>query len=235
MTTSNPVFGHLGLGGRQGGSQEGSQRFPVLAERLWTGSSGTRSVTRAAGLIVAVAALTSLLAQLSVQIPGDPVPITGQTFAVLLGAAAVGPLCAVGGQLLYIAVGLAGLPVFADGSGGWQIVHGATGGYFIGFVLASAFLGWQARRGVDRRVDTFVGSFLLATALIYIPGVWWLAHSMDVSYSRAVALGVAPFVIGDLLKAVAAGAVLPATWRFLGRPSTAHQRGREQHDHAGAQ
>ena len=210
MTTSNPVFAHLGIGG--------SQRFPVLAERLWTGTTGTRGVARTAGMVVAVAALTSLLAQLSVQIPGDPVPITGQTFAVLLAASAVGPLYAVGGQLLYIAVGWAGLPVFAEGTHGWQIVHGATGGYFVGFVLASAFLGWQARRGVDRRMDTFAGSFLLATALIYVPGVWWLAHSMDVSYSRAVALGVAPFVIGDLLKALAAGALLPAAWRLLGRP-----------------
>ena len=219
MTTSNPVFGHLGHVGNGGnGDSAGSQRFPVLAERLWTGRAGTGSVARTAGLVVAVAALTALLAQLSVQIPGDPVPITGQTFAVLLAASAVGPLCAVSGQLLYVAVGLAGLPVFADGTGGWQVVHGATGGYFIGFVLASAFLGWQARRGVDRRMDTFAGSFLLATALIYVPGVWWLAHSMDVSYSRAVALGVAPFVVGDLLKAVAAGALLPAAWRFLGRP-----------------
>jgi biotin transport system substrate-specific component len=211
MTTSNPVFGHLG-------TRANHQRFPVLAERLWADKAGARGVARAAGLVVAVAALTALLAQLSVYIPGDPVPITGQTFAVLLAASAVGPACAVAGQLLYIAVGWAGLPVFAEGAHGWQVVHGATGGYFVGFILASAFLGWQARHGVDRRVDTLAGSFLLATALIYIPGVWWLAHSMDVSYARAVALGVAPFVIGDLLKALAAGALLPAVWRVLGRP-----------------
>jgi biotin transport system substrate-specific component len=157
----------------------------------------------------------SLMAQVSFKIPGNPVPITGQTFAVLLSAAAVGPLRGLAGQLLYILIGCTGLRVFAGHSGGYHVLSGATGGYLVGFVLATALVGWHARHGVDRRVDTLAGSFLLATALIYLPGVWWLAHVLHISYSAAIAEGAAPFILGDLLKALAAGALLPAAWRLV--------------------
>jgi biotin transport system substrate-specific component len=185
----------------------------VLADLARVGILGN------AVLVVGVAALTALLSQVSIPLAGSPVPITGQTFAVLLGAAAVGPTRGVAGQVLYIAVGVAGVPVFADHAHGWQVLHGALGGYLVGFVLASAFLGWQARHGVDRRVDTLAGSFLLASVLIYLPGVLWLAHSMNTSYSKAIAVGVAPFVLGDVIKAMAAGLVLPSAWRLVARTS----------------
>jgi biotin transport system substrate-specific component len=201
VTVSLPAYGP---------SRTFAGRRPVLADRL------PRSLTRDIVLVVGVAALMSLLAQLSFKLPNNPVPVTGQTFGVLLTAAVVGPLRGLAGQVLYVAIGWAGLPVFAEAKHGWAVIHGATGGYFVGFLLATLLIGWQARRGVDRRVDTLAGSFLLATAVIYIPAVWWLAHLFHWSYSTAIAKGAAPFILGDLLKAVVAGALIPAAWRLVG-------------------
>ena len=201
MTASVPAYGS---------SNSFTLRRPVLADRL------PKSLVRDVALVVGVAAFMSLVAQVSFKLPNNPVPITGQTFGVLLSAAAVGPLRGLAGQLLYVAIGWAGLPVFAGGTHGWAVLHGGSGGYFIGFVLATLLVGWQARHGVDRRVDTLAGSFLLASALIYVPGVWWLAHVEHWSYTKAIATGASPFVLGDLLKALAAGALVPAAWKLVG-------------------
>jgi biotin transport system substrate-specific component len=183
---------------------------PVLVDRV------ARSLTSDAVIVVGVAALMSLVAQVSFRLPNNPVPVTGQTFGVLLSAAAVGPVRGLAGQLLYVVLGWIGLPVFADGTHGWSVIHGATGGYLVGFLFATALIGWQARHGVDRRFDTLAGSFLLATALIYLPGVWWLAHVAHLSYTAAIAAGAAPFILGDLLKALAAGSLVPAAWKLVG-------------------
>jgi biotin transport system substrate-specific component len=193
-----------------GSSNSFTLRRPVLADKL------PKSMVRDVALVVGVAAFMSLVAQVSFKLPNNPVPVTGQTFGVLLSAAAVGPLRGLAGQLVYIAIGWAGLPVFAGHTHGWAVLHGGSGGYFIGFLLATLLVGWHARHGVDRRVDTLAGSFLLATALIYIPGVWWLAHVYHWSYTKAITTGVAPFILGDLLKALAAGALLPAAWKLVG-------------------
>jgi biotin transport system substrate-specific component len=201
VTASVPAYGS---------SSNFALRRPVLADRL------PRSLARDIALVVGVAAFMSLVAQVSFKLPNNPVPITGQTFGVLLSAAAVGPLRGLAGQLLYIAIGWAGLPVFAGHTHGWSVLHGGSGGYFIGFLLATLLVGWEARHGVDRRVDTLAGSFLLASALIYVPGVWWLAHVEHWSYSKAISTGVSPFVLGDLLKALAAGALVPAAWKLVG-------------------
>ncbi len=201
MTASVPAYGS---------SSTFTLRRPVLADRL------PKSLVRDVALVVGVAAFMSLVAQVSFKLPNNPVPITGQTFGVLLSAAAVGPLRGLAGQLLYIVIGWAGLPVFAGGTHGWAVLRGGSGGYFVGFVLATLLVGWQARHGVDRRVDTLAGSFLLASALIYVPGVWWLAHVYHWSYTKAITTGVSPFILGDLLKALAAGALLPAAWKLVG-------------------
>jgi biotin transport system substrate-specific component len=200
VTTSVPAYGQSSFAFRR----------PVLADRL------PRSLVRDIAVVIGVAAAMSLLAQVSIKLPNNPVPVTGQTFGVLLSAAAVGPLRGIAGQLLYIAVGWAGLPVFANRGHGWAVLHGPTAGYLVGFLLATLLVGWHARHGVDRRVDTLAGSYLLATALIYVPGVWWLAHMFHWSYTTAIAKGVAPFILGDLLKALIAGALLPAAWKLVG-------------------
>lgn len=193
-----------------GPSSSFALRRPVLADRL------PKSLVRDVALVVGVAAFMSLVAQISFKLPNNPVPVTGQTFGVLLSAAAVGPLRGLAGQLVYVAIGWAGLPVFADHQHGWAVLSGASGGYFVGFLLAALLVGWHARHGIDRRFDTLAGSFLLATAVIYVPGVWWLAHVEHWSYTKAITTGVAPFILGDLLKALAAGALLPAAWKLVG-------------------
>ena len=185
----------------------------MLADRLPATNART---LRFAVEVAGVAAFTALLAQLSFHIPGTPVPVTGQTFAVLLAAAAVGPLRGVLGQAIYLLLGLVGLPVFSDGAHGWNYFVGSTFGFLIGFVLASAVVGWHARRGLDRKPDTVAASFLPGSALIYLPGVWWLSHHLGVSYSKAMELGVYPFLVGDVVKAALAACLLPAAWRLLG-------------------
>lgn len=188
-------------------------RHAVLADRL---PATNAKALRFAAEVAGVAAFTALLAQVSFHIPGTPVPVTGQTFAVLLAAAAVGPLRGVVGQSFYLLLGLVGLPVFSDGAHGWNYFVGSTFGFLIGFVLASAVVGRQARRGLDRKPDTVAASFLLGSALIYLPGVWWLSHHLGVSYSKAMELGVYPFLVGDVVKAAVAACLLPAAWRLLG-------------------
>jgi biotin transport system substrate-specific component len=218
VTASTPGIGAPGFGAPAYGQSSFAVRRPVLADRL------PKSLVRDVALVIGVAAFMSLVAQVSFKLPNNPVPVTGQTFGVLLCAATVGPLRGLAGQVLYIVIGWVGLPVFAGHTHGWAVTSGANGGYFVGFLLATALVGWQARHGVDRRVDTLAGSFLLASALIYVPGVWWLAHLYHWSYTTAIAKGAAPFVLGDLLKALAAGALVPAAWKLVGRGGDGRRR-----------
>lgn len=167
-------------------------------------------------LVVAAAALTALAAQWRIHLPFTPVPITGQTFAVLLTGAGLGWKLGASGQLLYLAVGAAGAPVFSDASGGFDVIVGATGGYLIGFVLAAGVVGWMAEHRQDRTFATMFTAFILGSAVIYVCGVTGLMISADMSVVGAVEAGVVPFLLGDLLKAAAAGILLPGAWKLLG-------------------
>ncbi|MFI9486771.1 biotin transporter BioY [Promicromonospora sp. NPDC052451] len=183
----------------------------VLADLL----PGT--VARDIALVVGVAALTALAAQLRVPIPGLPVPVTGQTFAVLLGAAAIGPVRGALAQALYLALGVVGLPVFTGGASGVEVVLGASGGYIVGFVVASFVVGALARRGLDRGVLGTILAFAAGTAVIYAVGVPWLAVSTGMSPVDAVMAGAVVFLVGDAIKAVLAGVLLPGAWRLTER------------------
>lgn len=175
------------------------------------------ALVRDLGLIVAVAALTALLAQLRIPLPGSPVPITGQTFAVLLGAAALGPLRGGAAQVLYVVLGASGLPVFTGGEAGLRYAFGPTGGYLVGFVAASLVVGALARRGADRRVTGAVAAFVVGTIVIYALGVPWLRAVTGMPLAAALWNGAGVFVLGDVVKALAAGALLPAAWRLAER------------------
>lgn len=127
-----------------------------------------------------------------------------------------------------IQVGVVGLPAFAEGRGGvgviaavdeGRLVLGATGGYLIGFVLASALVGRLAERRWDRRVPGALGAMLLGNAVIYLVGLPWLAAAVGFSADETIAKGLLPFLMGDTLKIVLAGAALPAAWRLVGRRS----------------
>lgn len=166
-------------------------------------------------LVVTFAVLTAVAAQVRIPLPFTPVPITGQTFAVLLSGAALGSAAGAASQALYLVAGFF-LPFYAGGASGWSHATGATGGFLLGFIVAAWVVGRLAERRQDRDWLTAVPAFLTGTVIIYIFGVPWLANTLGVSLTRAVELGAAPFVVGDLVKVAAAGILLPATWKLVG-------------------
>jgi biotin transport system substrate-specific component len=180
----------------------------VLAERVWPTTSVWRDVLLA-GLGAAVIAVAA-----RVEIPLQPVPITGQTFGVLLVGALLGSRRGLAAAASYVAAGAAGLPVFAGGASGLGRLFGPTGGYLFGFVAAAWLVGRLSERGWDRRIARAAAAMLLGTAVIYLFGLPWLAGF--VGWEQVIALGLAPFVPGDLLKVVLAAAALPFGWRALG-------------------
>jgi biotin transport system substrate-specific component len=177
--------------------------------RSWRASANARLLT-SAPLVVAGSVLTALAAHVSIPLPFTPVPITGQTFAVLLVGAALGSRRGAASMALYVAQGLAGLPVFAGGKAGLAVLLGPTGGYLIGFIAAAFVTGWLAERGWDRRPLTTALAMVLGNLVIYLLGVSWLA--VFVGISKAPLLGMVPFLPGDLLKILLATAALPGAW-----------------------
>ncbi|TDU78178.1 biotin transporter BioY [Streptomyces sp. KS 21] len=172
------------------------------------------SRVRDIALVAGGAALTGLAAQLSVPVPGSPVPVTGQTFAALLVGTAFGAHRGFLSLALYALVGMAGVPWFAGGTSG---AGGASFGYVLGMLLAATVVGALARRGADRSVLRTAATMALGSALIYAVGVPYLALSTGMSFGAAVAAGLTPFLIGDALKAALAMGLLPATWKLAGR------------------
>ena len=182
----------------------------------------TRTVPRAAGwlrdviLILFGALFVAALAQVKIPLPFTPVPLTGQTFAVLLVGATFGSKRGAASMMLYIALGALGLPVFAGGASGIAYLSGATLGYLVGFVMAAYVIGLLAERGLERSVRTSLIPFLIGTIIIYICGVAWLAILLG-SFSKAIAAGLLPFFVGDGIKLIAASLALPMAWKFVGR------------------
>ncbi|MDW8054662.1 MAG: biotin transporter BioY [Anaerolineae bacterium] len=157
--------------------------------------------------------LVALLAQIS--IPLQPVPITGQTFGVLLAGAALGARRGALALLAYLAQGLIGLPFFAGGTSGMARLLGPTGGYLVGFVAAAALVGWLSERGWDRRFISTFAAMALGNLVIYALGVPWLAQF--VGWERALSAGVLPFLPGDAIKALLAALALPSAWALINR------------------
>ena len=181
----------------------------VLADLLPGG------LIRDAALMTGAAALTGLAAQIA--IPLWPVPITLQTLTVLLAGAALGPIRGATAMLLYLGVGAAGVPWFAQQNSGVGFV---TFGYVIGFVLAAALVGALARRGADRTVASTMATMVLGNLVIYAIGVPYLAVALGVDLGEAISLGATPFLVGDGLKILLAAGLLPAAWRLSGRSRT---------------
>ena len=168
-------------------------------------------------LILGGALFLALCAQISIDLPFTPVPITLQTFGVLLIGASYGAWRGGATALLYLLMGIAGLPVYADRSHGLAEVTGATGGYLVGFVVAGAVVGWLAQRKWDRRFSSAVAAMLTGTVIIYALGLVWLRHDQGLDWATTLEYGLYPFVLGDLLKLYLAGALLPGAWRLVGR------------------
>ncbi|HEX2506515.1 MAG TPA: biotin transporter BioY [Gaiellaceae bacterium] len=168
-------------------------------------------------LVTLGAALVALGAQISIALPFTPVPITAQTFAVVLVGGSLGVVRGAASLSLYVLLGLVGVPVYSDGGSGWDVISGATGGYLIGFVAAAALAGALAERRLDRRLSSSIAAMLTANVVVYLVGVPWLAAAADYGLEEALEKGLYPFVVGDLVKLYLAGALLPAAWKFVER------------------
>jgi biotin transport system substrate-specific component len=194
----------------------------VLVDRLWSPPiERNRASIRAVTLVVGFALVTAALAQFELKLSFTPVPITGQTLGVLLAGGTLGWRLGSASQLLYWAFGLVGLPFYAGGDGGWKNGTGATMGYLVGFVVAAGVIGYLAERKQDRNLASSWSAMALGSIIIYTFGAGWLAHKLNVPVAtgdtNALSLGVTPFLIGDLIKLVLAGALLPAAWAAVDR------------------
>ena len=165
-------------------------------------------------LVLGASLATALAARLAVPVPWSPVPITGQTFAVLLSGMVLGSSRAFTAQALYLAEGAVGLPVFAGGASAAALV-GPTAGYLLAFPLAAALTGWLAERGWDRSFAGTLAAMLLGSAVVFAGGLAWLAPF--VAPGQLLTAGLFPFIPGDIAKATLAALAFPAAWRMARR------------------
>jgi len=180
-------------------------------------------------LIVGGSLLIGLSAQFAVRLPFSPVPVTAQTFAVLMIGALFGSQRGGVTVLLYVIEGAAGLPVFAMGQGGAAVLLGPRGGYLVGFVVVAYAVGLLAERGWDRRIGTTVLAMLFGEALMYVFALSWLfclrlVFRVPIGAGSILAIGLYPFIVGDLLKIVLAAIVLPSGWKLLKFTGIAEKR-----------
>ena len=185
---------------------------------LTTGLRGSR--VRDLALVLGGTAFIALSAQVSIPLPFSPVPVTGQTFAVLLTGATLGAGLGAASTTLYFAAALAGLPVLAPTETGTHLTGAAvlsmpTLGYVVGFVVASALVGRLAERGFTRTPLCTAAAMVLGNLAIYALGLAWLQHALSASWTDAVTWGLTPFLIGDALKVLFAAGLLPAAWKLL--------------------
>lgn len=174
-------------------------------------------------LIAAGAALTAIAAQ--VQVPLWPVPITGQTLAVLLVGSALGSLRGALSMVLYAVLGIVGLPVFSESSSGWGVIAGPTGGYIIGFIFSAALVGWIAQRAGDRKLVKALLSFLAGTVVTFAFGLPWLAAVLSLDLATTLQFGLYPFIVGGIIKAIIAAAIIPLAWRAVERSTRSGEAG----------
>ncbi len=176
------------------------------------------------GSMLFLTALTAVAAQVSIHIPFTPVPLTLQPMIVLVGAAALGARLGAASQLLYLLIGIAGLPVFAASPilpQGFGRLLGPTGGYLIAYPIAAFVTGYLAERGFDRRYLTSLLAMFAGLITLFAGGVTWLAFfagapAEPVGLNAAMATGLYPFIVPDFFKVCVASGVLPALWKFLG-------------------
>jgi biotin transport system substrate-specific component len=176
-----------------------------------------RSAINNVALILSGAVFTAYAAQLV--IPMWPVPITAQTLAVLLVGSVLGATRGAISLIVYFSMGAVGLPVFSAAT---SLSFGPTFGYLVGFVAAAAVVGYLSQRGWHKSVTGVIGSFAIANSVIYLFGLPWLAFALGSlgaanDLASVAATGLAPFIIGDVIKMILAAALLPLAWKFLGK------------------
>lgn len=192
--------------------QSGSLRATVFPRS----SALTQVLFVAAGV-----AFISLLAQIAIPVPGSPVPVTGQTLAVLLIGTTYGARLGVLTFATYLLAGIAGAPIFApsatSANHGIDRLIGATGGYLVGMLVASLVLGYLADRKADQKFRTSFPALLLGDLIIFTFGLLWLQQTLDLSWSKTIAAGFTPFILGEALKIAITATSLPLIWRRISR------------------
>lgn len=210
MTISMPRMDRLPA--QERGVTIGDFLVPIrVSERL-------HNRARHLALVLIGVALMALCARIAWYEPGNPVPYTLQTFGVLLSAGALGFRRALLATLLYLALGLAGLPILANGDHGIARLIGATGGYLVGFVVAAAVVGRLAELGWDRNILGSVGAMVIGSLVIYAVGVPWLAYvAFNGDLTQAFDKGMRTFLLWDGVKLALAAVAFPAAWWLVGR------------------
>ena len=188
---------------------------PTLADRIFS-----RTLALDVVLVAAGAALTAIAAQIVV--PLWPVPITGQTLAVILVGLTLGAVRGGISMVLYAVLGIVGLPVFSDSSSGWGVIAGPTGGYIIGFVFAAVLTGWLAQLTWDRKVLRAFLATLAGTVVTFAIGLPWLAVALgNLGYpndlNSVLQAGLYPFIVGGLIKAALGAGIISLAWFAVGR------------------
>ena len=178
---------------------------------------------RSAALVLGGALLTTLGAQISIPLPNSPVPITGQTLAVVIAGASLGAWRGAGSQLLYLVMGLF-LPVFSNGGHGWQAIFGATGGYLVAFPIVAGLMGFMAERGADRKPLLAIITFAVGQLVIFGIGVPWLKLATGMDWQAALDKGFLVFIPGGIIKSVLAGVATPLAWKFVRRLEGRNQK-----------
>ena len=176
-----------------------------------------RTLAADIALVTGGVLFVAAMAQIEIPLGFTPVPITGQTFAVMVVGASYG--MARGGITLtaYLLAGMA-LPFYSGGESGWDVATGATGGYLVGFICAAMLTGALAERGWDRRFSSATAAMLAGNLLIYVPGLLWLSYQLDwIGFERTLELGFYPFVPGMFVKLYLAAGLLPAAWELVRR------------------
>ncbi len=194
---------------------------PVLSE-IFGADEGLSLRIRQVLLVALGIAALAVAAKIRVPLWPSPVPITLGTFAVLSIGAAYGARLGLLTILGYMLIGAIGFDVFASSSAeknGLAYMMGGTGGYLLGYVLATLALGWAARKGWDRSVMTMIGAMLIGNVLIYVPGVLWL-HQFTSGWAQTFDWGLTPFLIGDAMKLALAALLFPAIWKLVGKART---------------
>lgn len=188
-----------------------TQTQPTLIDILWPARES--AAARSALLVVLGSVFLAVCAQ--IYAPLEPVPITMQTFGVLVLGMAYGWRLGMASVGLYLLEGAAGLPVFAGFAGGLPVLLGPTGGYLFGFVLAAGLVGWLAERNWDRDPITTALAMLLGNIAIYVPGLLVLA--LFFGADKVLELGLWPFLLGDAVKLALAAGLMPVAWYLLRR------------------
>lgn len=205
-----------------------AQMRPTLASAVWPDTTSPTASRLVRAVILAFLGSLFVAVSAQAQVPLWPVPVTGQTFGVLVVGLVLGWRLGGAALLLYIAEGLVGLPVFAKFSAGAAVLTGPSGGYIAGFVVAAAIVGFLAQRGWDRSVWWTGAAMLFGNIAIYILGVAWLTNfyagpgaqyiasaGAETALGAAIAKGLMPFLLGDAIKIALAAALLPVAWRVL--------------------